>query len=197
MNRFFQVIDRILTAVGLLPAESPWRWTGRAGWPRYEMGLSSDGYTVKAELTPSLNLPSNVGRFCADRAPGALQLEDGRYYLPRMNLQLRNAELMAAGLPRDLAARQVQRELEHEADLTYGYDRGYWTAFSLKLSVHHGRECLVMRTIDGISVDPVMLMVGRERHVTEMVKMAAPALIEAAMHQASRSLATEMSLRRG
>lgn len=170
---------RVVFTLGLATPEHKWQWCGEPGYPRWDLFFQSEGFLFKAVMQPDIVRPVHVGRFVSFAGPDTVAI-DQSFYIPARSKSVVVNELIESGLTSAQAEKLWAKQVKKEAYLTDQYDRGFFKTYMVKITVRRGRSELAHTTLNGIIMDPAMLILGGEEHVTELVMDQREMLISAA-----------------
>ena len=170
---------RVVLVLGLATPEYIWQWCGEPGYPRWDLFFESEGFAFKALMQPDIVRPTYLGRFVSFAGPDTVMLGQD-FYIPSRQKSVVVNELIESGLTAAQAEKLWVKQVKNEAHLTDQYDRGFFKTYMVKITVRRGRSELAHTTLNGIIMDPAMLILGGEKHVTARVMDQREMLISAA-----------------
>lgn len=181
LNALRSFLNLIIVSLGITPAKYVWMWCGEPGWPRWDLEFDSEGFSFRAVLAPDLNRPSFVGRFVTFAGPDTVSLDGKTFYIPARLPSLVKEELIDSGMTPTQAEKQWRRVVQKEMLVTDSFDRGYVKTYSVNIVVKRGRSELASTSCGEILMDPALLILGGETHVTDIVLAERQMLISAAL----------------
>lgn len=181
LNSLRNFVNLILTLVGKTAPKYVWMWCGEPGWPRWDLEFDSEGFSFRAVLSPDLNSPSFVGRFVSFAGPDTVSFDGKSFYIPARMPSVVKEELIESGMTPAQAEKQWRRLVQKEMLITDSYERGYVKTYSVNIVVKRGRSELASTMRGEILMDPALLILGGETHVTQIVLDERQMLMSAAL----------------
>jgi hypothetical protein len=157
-----------LVFMGIRSPEYLWKWSGQPGEPRWELRFTHDGFSFHAVIAPTFGRPCNIGRFVSYAGIDTIKVAGEEYYLPARSIAILKTESRAAGLTDTQADRAMRRTLQKEMQLADDYECGRWLPYRMTVGIKRGRTELAMESMDGITMDPALLILGGEEHITKL-----------------------------